>query len=389
MYLGRNRLFADKTISMFNQILFSEFPVDRASVRYRVEQINPLQYGKTRNFIDGAVTRLSPYISRGIITLPEILDHVLSKGYGYQQIEKFIQELCWREFFQRVWWEKRDMIFEDLKQPQQNVAHYQIPRAVVEARTGIEAIDRQIREWHKTGYLHNHVRMYIASIVCNVGQSHWKLPSKWMYYHLLDGDPASNTCSWQWVAGSFSSKKYYANQENINRYLHSNQIKTFLDFSYEELATASIPDCLTETIIPELKTLLPEKSSVINIDPQKTVCIYTSYWLNPEWRSELDANRILLIEPSHFQKHPVSKTVMDFIILAAKENIAGIQIFVGEFSELKKLIAPSQATFYLDHPLHKHFIGNADPYPWMFPEVKGNFSSFFSFWKKVEKYVRP
>jgi deoxyribodipyrimidine photo-lyase len=80
---------------------------------------------------------------------------------------------------------------------------------------------------------------------------------------------------------------------------------------------------------------------------------------------------------------------MDFIIGAAKENIAGMQIFVGEFSELKKLIAPNQATYYLDHPLHRHFEGIADPYPWMFPDVKGNFSSFFSFWKKVEKYVRP
>ena len=373
---------------MYNPSLFSEFPVDIASVHHRVEQINPVAYSKNRNFIDGAVTRLSPYISRGMITLPEILNHILSKEFRYDQMEKFIQELCWREFFQRVWWEKQEKLFEDLKQTQQQVGHHEIPKAVVEAKTGIRVIDEQINQFYQSGYLHNHVRMYIASVVCNVAKSHWLVPSQWMYYHLLDGDLASNTCSWQWVAGSFSSKKYYANQENINRYLHSNQTKTFLDYSYEELATAMIPDCLTETIIPELKTLLPEKSSDLNIDPQKPVCIYTSYWLHPGWRTNNDANRILLLEPSHFERFPVSKLVIDFIVNAGKENIKGLQIFIGEFSKLKKMILPEQQVYYLDHPLHKHFTGNADPYPWMFPEVKGNFSSFFSFWKKAEKYVR-
>jgi deoxyribodipyrimidine photo-lyase len=227
--------------------------------------------------------------------------------------------------------------------------------------------------------------MYIASIVCNVAKSHWKIPSQWMYYHLLDGDLASNICSWQWVAGSFSSKKYYANQENINRYLYSNQTETFLDCSYEKLSTIEIPDILKETIEPDLKTFLPENNTPVTINSEKPVCIYTSYWLHPEWRSDIDANRILILEPSHFEKFPVGKLVMDFILNAGKENIKGLQIFTGEFEELKKMIQPSQRVYYLDHPLHKHFTGTADPYPWMFPEVKGNFSSFFSFWKKVEK----
>lgn len=66
--------------------------------------------------------------------------------------------------------------------------------------------------------MHNHLRMYIAGTITNVSHAHWRVPSLWLYSHLLDGDITSNTCSWQWNAGTFSSKKYLANQENINTY---------------------------------------------------------------------------------------------------------------------------------------------------------------------------
>jgi deoxyribodipyrimidine photo-lyase len=98
-----------------------------------------------------------------------------------------------------------------------------------------------VEELKQTGYMHNHLRMYVAAIACNIGHSHWHLPARWMYYHLLDADWASNALSWQWVAGSFSSKKYYANQENINKYCHTQQRNTFLDVSYEAYETMPTP----------------------------------------------------------------------------------------------------------------------------------------------------
>ena len=85
------------------------------------------------------------------------------------------------------------------------------------------------------------MRMYIASVCCNISNSHWLHPSKWMYYNLLDGDLASNNLSWQWVAGSFSNKKYYANQENINKFFQSSQKNTFLDIDYSEFKNLTIP----------------------------------------------------------------------------------------------------------------------------------------------------
>mgnify|MGYP006195700273 CR=1 FL=1 len=68
--------------------------------------------------------------------------------------------------------------------------------------------------------------MYLAAMVCNNAKSHWLTPARWMYYHLLDGDLASNALSWQWVAGTFSHKKYIANQQNINKYLFNEHYKT-------------------------------------------------------------------------------------------------------------------------------------------------------------------
>ena len=132
--------------------------------------------------------------------------------------------------------------------------------------------------------MHNHLRMYVASIACNIGKADWQLPSQWMYYHLLDGDLASNTCSWQWVAGSFSSKKYYCNQENINRYTCSDQRNTFLDMSYPELTTMKVPQALEETLSLSLFTPIPRFERPLSLNNKLPLLIYNSYNLDPNWR---------------------------------------------------------------------------------------------------------
>jgi deoxyribodipyrimidine photo-lyase len=361
------------------------FPADYFSILERIENVDPIRYGKTRNFIDGDVTYLSPYISRGVISVKQVKEIVMQKGYKPYQIEKFLQELAWREYFQRVWQAKGTAALNTaLKQEQVDVSHTQMISSVANATTGIEAIDEQINKLYETGYMHNHARMYTASIVCNIGKVHWHQPSKWMYYHLLDGDLASNNCSWQWVAAVFSSKKYYCNQENINKYCSSNQLNTFLDKSYEELPEMEIPDVLQETVDLSLRTELP-KADTINIDASKPVLIYNSYNLDPNWRKEEDTNRILLLEPSHFSNYPVSEKVLRFILDLSK-NIEGIQFFVGEFDELLSLTVNSPI-ISKEHPAFEHYTGTKDSREWMFPQVTGYFNSFFSFWKKCERYL--
>ena len=349
----------------------------------RINAINPIKYAKTRNFINGDVTYLSAYISRGVISVQQIMEAVLQKGYKPYEIEKFLQELAWREYYQRVWQVKKELIFADLKQPQPDFLHYQIPTAIVNASTGIQVIDDQINAFYSTGYLHNHIRMYLAAMVCNNAKSHWLTPARWMYYHLLDGDLASNSCSWQWVAGSFSSKKYYCNQENINKYTGTNQAQTFLDDSYEHIATMPVPNVLEAATTLDLKTNLPQ-TEVPLLDISKPTLLYNSYNLDPVWRATENVNRVLLLEPSHFHKYPVSEKVIDFIIGLSK-NIDGIIVYVGEVDALIKQyegLTNSNAFISKEHPAFEYYPGIKDSRDWMFPNTEGYYPSFFGFWKK-------
>jgi deoxyribodipyrimidine photo-lyase len=359
------------------------FPIDYKSILERVDRVDPSAYRRTRNFTDGSVSYLSPYISRGVISINQVRNSVLKRGLKTYQTERFIQELLWREYWQRVWQDLGDKLFADIKHVQPDVVNYQMPVAVNEANTGIKIMDDMIENLYESGYMHNHVRMYTAAICCNIAKSHWMQPSRWLYYHLLDGDLASNMLSWQWVAGSFSNKKYYCNQDNINRYTHSEQKETFLDRPYAELVKMDVPDILTKTKVSEYRTIFPKTKQLV-IDKEISTLIYNSYNLDPEWRKNEKVNRILLLEPSHFKKHSVSEKVLKFI-LELSENISGIQIYTGEFNELKML---SDKLIYKEHPAFRHYEGTEDSRDWIAPDVTGYFASYFTFYKRVVKSLK-
>lgn len=360
----------------------SLFPTKYSEILQRVRLVDPIKYSSTRNYINGSVSHLSPYISRGIISTKFILSEILNRGYKPGQVEKFIQELAWRDYWQQVWVSKGDGINEDIKNKQAPITNTCISKAIIEANTGIQAIDQSIQNFYKTGYLHNHLRMYIASIACNIAHSHWKTPGQWMYYYLLDADWASNALSWQWVAGANANKKYVANQDNINKYCNTQQKNTFLDISYEAFNSLEIPDILKETSPLILKTPLPSQSSII-IDKKLPTYIYNFYNLDPLWNKESTVNRVLLLEPSHFEQYPVAKKTIDFILNFSQENIDNIQIYVGEFKDFTSDYT-SENIFYKEHPLNKNYKGVELPRDWMFT-VQGYFPSFFSFWKKCKK----
>lgn len=361
------------------------FPANYDEIMDRIDKIDPIQYSKTRNYTDGNITYLSPYISRGVISVKQVMEAVLAKGYKPYEITKFIQELAWREYFQRVWQHLEDDMFDDIRITRTGIRHRQIPQAIVDAKTGIESIDVAINNLYQTGYMHNHVRMYTASIACNIAKGHWQLPSQWMYYHLLDGDLASNTCSWQWVAGSFSSKQYFCNQENINKYTYSKQKDTIIDKSYDEIPLMEIPEILIHTSSLQLTTTLPGKTKP-TLDHNLPLLLYNSYNLDPLWRNDIAANRLLVLEPSHFKQYPVSEKVIRFIIELAG-NIDGLQLFIGEINEIPDL-AKFPAIYSKEHPAFNYYPGKKDEREWMFPGVTGMHSSFFSFWKKCEQQLK-
>lgn len=360
------------------------FPVSYPEILERIDKIDPVQYATTRNFVDGAVTYLSPYISRGVISCRQVIESVLSKGYTMDHCKKLIQELAWREYFQRVWQHLDDDIFTDIRKRYQQIHHTRMPLSLLNASTGIVAIDKGIEELFETGYMHNHIRMYTASITTNIGKAHWHVPSQWMYYHLLDGDIASNTCSWQWVAGTFSSKQYFCNQENINKYSGTLQENSYLNRNYDELPTMPIPPRLEKSTSLQLKTSLPATNQP-QLDTSLPLLLYNSYNLDPLWHKNIAANRVLLLEPSHFNQYPVSEKVIDFIIGLSK-NIPGLQIVTGEVKNIPGL-QQFPAIYSKEHPAFKHYPGKKEERIWLFPEVSSFNNSFFSYWKKCEKIL--
>ena len=357
------------------------FPTDLPSIQKRLASIKPTQYGRTRNFLDGDVTYLSPYISRGVLSTRKVLDSVVQRGIDPSRMQKFIQELAWRDYWQQVWKTKGDAIDEDLKRQQPEVKNHEMPEALVDANSGIEAIDLAIRSLYTTGYMHNHIRMYVAAVACNIGGSHWKVPAKWMYYHLLDGDWASNALSWQWVAGSNAGKKYVANQSNINKYCKTEQKNTFLDTSYPELFSMDIPNVLRPLTTPDLTFHLPQGQE-IEIDESKPTYVYNWYNLDPHWGAEVDANRVLLLEPHIFDRYPISDKSIEFMISLA-QNIPNLQICVGSFSSLQRKTG-SGTIHFKEHPLNTHYAGTQHSRDWLFP-VEGYYPSFFAFYKKCKK----
>ncbi|PJF39978.1 MAG: deoxyribodipyrimidine photolyase [Phototrophicales bacterium] len=368
-------------------IIRPSFPTDYQSILQRVYAINPVRYGRTRNYLDGAVSYLSPYITHGVLTLPQVRDMVL-ENYSVQQATDFIFQLTWREFFYRVWWQLGDDIWQDIKDPQQDIRTYEAPTAILDANTGIYALDEAVRVLYETGYMHNHARMWIASVACNVCGAYWKLPSQWLYYHLLDGDIASNTLSWQWVAGTFASKKYFANQANLNKYSGIEQHNTFLDVSYDELrsATIELPRELRLVTHLALQTPLPPPKP-ISIDTTKPLYLYHAWSLSPTWKANEDAERVLVLEPSHFQRYPISEKRVQFILALAK-NIPNLKIFVGEYHQLPNLDKASQVVFQA-HPAVNHWRGYATGPVWLFPQLPQKmYGSFFSYWKKAQRYLR-
>ena len=117
--------YLTKKLRYFLCLMLKSYSVFRA--------IDPVKYGSTRNYINGAVTHLSPYISRGVISTKFILTEVLKKGYKPAQIEKFIQELAWRDYWQQLWIAKGAAINKDLKHPQSPVSNSSISKSIVDA----------------------------------------------------------------------------------------------------------------------------------------------------------------------------------------------------------------------------------------------------------------
>ena len=183
----------------------------RASALDKLDQFieNGLKdYSKARNFDYGPDERdntscLSPYISHGVINEIEVIKKSLNK-YSFSKNEKFIQEVLWRTYW-KGWLELRPNVWTDflveldaIKNKYKDNDNY---IKAISGKTDIECFDTWVQELKETNYLHNHTRMWFASIWIFTLDLPWQLGAEFFLEHLMDGDPASNTLGWRGLSG--------------------------------------------------------------------------------------------------------------------------------------------------------------------------------------------
>ncbi|MFL2892423.1 MAG: FAD-binding domain-containing protein [Candidatus Pelagibacter sp.] len=190
---------------------------------------NLAEYSKLRNFDFGPEKRsnvscLSPYITHGIINEKEVIQKSLSK-FSFSKNEKFIQEVLWRTYW-KGWLELRPHVWTDylleLNQIKNEFKNNKDYLSAIEGKTNIDCFNVWAKELKENNYLHNHTRMWFASIWIFTLELPWQLGAEFFMQHLYDGDAASNTLGWRWVAGVQTQGKHYlASEWNIKKFTNN------------------------------------------------------------------------------------------------------------------------------------------------------------------------
>lgn len=203
-------------------------------------------YGRLRNFDFGSmeknfVSGLSPAISHRLITEHHFVKEIL-KIYPIKKVEKLVQEVCWRTYW-KGYLEHHKSIWINYKLDLERLEEYEITDkyiSAIEGKTQIRCFDDWTNELKNNGYLHNHTRMWYASIWIFTLKLPWQLGAEFFMRNLLDADAASNTLSWRWVAGLHTKgKTYLARPSNIrkftdNRYSPQNKLANFAKIQTED-----------------------------------------------------------------------------------------------------------------------------------------------------------
>ena len=376
----------------------ASFSPTRIEALARAADVDAVRYARTRNFLNGDVTRLSPYITHGLISIPELLTSIHARR-ALSWDDKLAFEFGWREYFHHAWHRLGDDIWREQNAPPASQYAATLPDDIRTASTGVAIIDQQVRALYTTGYLHNHARMWIASYVVHIRKVSWRAGAKWMYSHLLDGDLASNTLSWQWVAGTWTGKPYLFNAENVERYAPGVDCTgSVIDATYETLDAIARsnkvavsakplfvdpivePTCLSE---PPLRRA--ETSNDVALEP---------VWLMHPWSLHLPDERaaVGIINTDFHALYPWSLSRWQFVMAAMQARCS--DILVGTTAALSQQLAEKNLSaintlnpFYND--LLQRVVRNALPAPRAFANPGMLKRSFTSFWNQARREPFP
>ena len=261
--------------------LASGFPPTRAAALARLAAFLPAAgtYAAERNFVrpgNDHVSKLSPWLQKRVLLEEEVVAAARER-WPFAAVEKFVQEVYWRTYW-KGWLEQRPAAWTRWHEavPRLTDALQGDQRATWEAaregRTGIAGFDAWAQELVATGYLHNHARMWFASIWIFTLRLPWELGAAFFYEHLLDGDVASNTLSWRWVAGlQTPGKTYVARADNIAFYTDGAHAP-------EAGRLASAPFTIKEEPLPKFVAWTEDGAQVASLKAYERIGL----WVHPE-----------------------------------------------------------------------------------------------------------
>jgi deoxyribodipyrimidine photo-lyase len=253
----------------------------RAAALARLEEFLPAagSYAAERNYVRPGhdnVSRISPWVQKRLLLESEIVAAARAR-WSFPAVEKFVQEVYWRTYW-KGWLEQRPAAWsrwvEALSRLRASLTTEQSSTlaAALAGKTGIAGFDAWAQELVATGYLHNHARMWFASIWIFTLKLPWELGASFFYEHLLDGDVASNTLSWRWVAGlQTPGKTYVARADNIAFYTDGVHAP-------EASQLASAPFVIKEEPLPKLVAWTEDAAQVASLKGYDRIGL----WLHPE-----------------------------------------------------------------------------------------------------------
>ena len=328
------------------------FETSRAKAIEKLDRFverNLSDYSKLRNFDFGPdkrsnVSCLSPYITHGVLNEVEIIKKSLAK-YSFNKNEKFIQEVLWRTYW-KGWLELRPSVWSDYiislnsirEKYKENINYLR----AIEGKTNIECFDEWVKELKTHNYLHNHTRMWFASIWIFTLDLPWQLGAEFFLKHLYDGDAASNTLGWRWVAGIQTQGKHYlASEWNIKKFTNNR----FQNIKLNENAPPKMAD----------KTYSIVNNNFINpeINKDKTLIIFENNlsFETSDFKKFKFEKIILAINSNEFRQVKLSDNVIKFkseLINDQLERIESLSINceIVSVDKLKEI----KSDFYILYP---------------------------------------
>lgn len=310
----------------------TQFLPSRTQAWERLNQFLPRagkQYSQSRNFDLGPENRenislLSPYLRRRLLLEEEVVRTVLAE-HSFHSAEKFLQEVFWRTYW-KGWLEMRPQIWDQFKDERKQLLESHQNRQdylkACQGETGIEAFDAWVDELKQKGYLHNHARMWFASIWIFTLELPWQLGADFFFRHLLDGDPASNTLGWRWVAGiQTSGKNYVASRSNISKFTENRFSPTGLA---EDPQPLEYSDDRSRREIPQLH----EFEKITN--QGRWGLLLTPEDLSPE-KSPLGDAKIEAIFAglplNRYQNYQIADPVFDFTLSSLQDSLRRAEIY--------------------------------------------------------------